>query len=440
MSIVMNPTNGLFVGIAVGSSHNLLASNFSVTGPIGDIEIGEGTGAEIAAVINANASVGSLVVNDAFTFTPGGGSNLITSLTVNDALTIEAGALVSVHTNSNIFVANVPGVGASLSLQAGETNSFSSLGVATAQDSTGEVTAEALFATMYFSVATESSSTGIVSATTLDRSDFYGFQISQGQDSYARITADNGTINAGANNSFKAATGIGSFALVAITNGTLNIAAGKQLSAATGSNSTATVYFGTINIPGTNAVNIATGADSGATVTSMGGSMTVSDLNVGSGGALILGGVNNLVVVGGDLASTIVSGGYVDLMDSTTFTWDGMVEADFIALWNAGKLRSNGESGQTSAAFADYFVSDGDTLTTVSRKPIGDITITGPLAGGDLVISWDTDFGQDYNVETNGNLIIPSWGVYDSVVGDGGGMSVTSTPTHAELFYKVTTP
>ena len=43
-------------------------------------------------------------------------------------------------------------------------------------------------------------------------------------------------------------------------------------------------------------------------------------------------------------------------------------------------------------------------------------------------------------VGTNGNLIIPSWGVYDSVVGDGGGMSVTSATDQAVLFYKVTTP
>jgi len=441
MSIVMNSTNGLFVGTAAGSSHNLQASNFSITGPLGKIKIGEGTGAEIAALINANASLGSLVVNDAFTFTPGGGSNIITALTVNDVLTMEAGSLVALRKDCNINVATVPGVNAALNFVPNETNKFVSLHIASAQNATGEITADALLASVYFVAASQSNSTVNISVNTLARSGFYGFQVAQGQDSYACITADNGVINAGANNSFKVATGINSEAIVAITNGTLNIATDKSFSVALGSNSTATVYFGAINIPGTNVINIATGTDSAATVTSMGGSLAVADLNVGSQGALVLGGENNLLVAGGDLSSTIAAGGYIDLMDSATFTWDNMSEANFEALWNVGKLRSNGKSGQTSDAFSDYFVVTGNTLTTVPHKPVGKISITGPLANGDLVISWDTVLGQDYNVETNGNLIIPRWEVFgSSVVGDGGEMSVTSSVDQAILFYRVSTP
>ena len=55
-----------------------------------------------------------------------------------------------------------------------------------------------------------------------------------------------------------------------------------------------------------------------------------------------------------------------------------------------------------------------------------------------MAITWDTTAGQAYDVQTNGNLIVPNWGVYDSVVGDGGSITVTSSTAQAELFYKVT--
>ncbi len=74
------------------------------------------------------------------------------------------------------------------------------------------------------------------------------------------------------------------------------------------------------------------------------------------------------------------------------------------------------------------------------RDPIGTIVIAGPLAGNLMTLSWDTSATQIYNVETNANLVVPNWGVADTVVGTGGGITVTTSVDQVEMFYKVTTP
>ncbi len=72
--------------------------------------------------------------------------------------------------------------------------------------------------------------------------------------------------------------------------------------------------------------------------------------------------------------------------------------------------------------------------------PIGYITLGG-LVGGNLVFSWETSNGQTYNIETNADLMNPSgWGIFDTIVGGGGTVTVTNTPVEARLFYKVTSP
>jgi hypothetical protein len=71
--------------------------------------------------------------------------------------------------------------------------------------------------------------------------------------------------------------------------------------------------------------------------------------------------------------------------------------------------------------------------------PIGDISLGG-VSGSDRVISWVTALGQTYNVMTNQNLVYPSWGIQETIVGDGYPVSVTNAAEEAQLFYKVTTP
>ena len=72
--------------------------------------------------------------------------------------------------------------------------------------------------------------------------------------------------------------------------------------------------------------------------------------------------------------------------------------------------------------------------------PIGDISLGG-LVDGDLVFSWDTTSGQNYSVQTNADLTVPAgWGVFDTLIGDGGSVTVTGTTDEVQLFYKVTTP
>ncbi len=111
--IVLASTNGMFIGTGVGSSHNLTAADFSITGLIGNIGVGEGTGTEIEALINANNSFGALTVNDAFTFS--GGTHDIMALTVNNTITVGGGTVTLLPSNT-VSVASIQGANASLDL------------------------------------------------------------------------------------------------------------------------------------------------------------------------------------------------------------------------------------------------------------------------------------------------------------------------------------
>ena len=74
----------------------------------------------------------------------------------------------------------------------------------------------------------------------------------------------------------------------------------------------------------------------------------------------------------------------------------------------------------------------------LSPDEIGTIAIN-KIAAGEVIISWGpTTTGQTYNVETNTHLEGPNWGVFESIIGTGGGITVTSSAAEAQLFYKVT--
>jgi hypothetical protein len=76
------------------------------------------------------------------------------------------------------------------------------------------------------------------------------------------------------------------------------------------------------------------------------------------------------------------------------------------------------------------------TLNILERQPIG-IFSDGMDSAGDLVFSWNTHNGLTYSVLTNANLVYPNWGILDTILGDGGTVSVTNTPDQDQLFYKV---
>jgi hypothetical protein len=307
--------------------------------------------------------------------------------------------------------------------------------MATGTDAVGTLTVDALYVARYFIVGLASNGTATVSATTLDRPGPYGLQIAQGQDSHVKVAASHGTVVAGGSNGANIAAGVNSEGIFVLTNGTLAVAQDANFNVATGSNSTAVVYAAVINVPGTNDVNIASGADSDGSVTTLGGTITAANLNLGRGGILTLAG-GNLVVTG---VATIGTGGYIDVTEAASeVQLVGQTEAGYRALWTAGALRGNGESGLTSAIFSDYFTVAGDVLSAVARYPIGDIVMAGPLAGGGMTLSWNSIDGQIYVVEINGNLVYGTWqSLGSSIIGTGGELTVTTAVDQAASFYRV---
>jgi hypothetical protein len=59
--IIMSYTNDVRVGAGIGSSHNLTTADFAITGPIGNFNVGEGTG-EFTNLFNTHETVGPLDV------------------------------------------------------------------------------------------------------------------------------------------------------------------------------------------------------------------------------------------------------------------------------------------------------------------------------------------------------------------------------------------
>ena len=67
------------------------------------------------------------------------------------------------------------------------------------------------------------------------------------------------------------------------------------------------------------------------------------------------------------------------------------------------------------------------------------IMITGPILGGTAMeISWISENGKPYGVETNSNLIIENWQPFATgLPGNGGMLSVTNTMGPDQTFYRV---
>jgi formylglycine-generating enzyme required for sulfatase activity len=77
------------------------------------------------------------------------------------------------------------------------------------------------------------------------------------------------------------------------------------------------------------------------------------------------------------------------------------------------------------------------TYTVPNPDPIGRIECSAAHEGG-LGLSWNTTLDQTYTVETNASLLHPSWGVYETLTGTGGNITVTAPVDRTAFFYRVT--
>ena len=147
---------------------------------------------------------------------------------------------------------------------------------------------------------------------------------------------------------------------------------------------------------------------------------------------------------GGDELDSATEYFYIFSANATPATIDdysNLTAVDSDWCLNTGNPYSGGIAWRANAYTTDWDL-EFEVVSQIGgvSKPIGTIAL-GSTTGGDLTLGWDTVNGQTYNVETNANLILVSgWGIYDTIIGDGGSISITSTPTDAQLFYKVTSP
>jgi fibronectin-binding autotransporter adhesin len=489
-SIVMASTNGLFVGAGSGSSHNFTASNFSITGPIGDFAVGEGTGSSIKSLFSANDSLGSLTANSALDITGGnhdivnisvasesgttgsvsfagtasgsfaGSIRVVGETSANDGVAsldlsgLVSGAITStvvsvgrgdrsvaslVYTNGNLHrtgdmevgsngtdahatvllksmtgnnvlsVCNTYSGGATGTVTVVEDAEVGVLRVARADNSVGSVDVGGTLTVQgyYLNAAgLGSGATGTISAKTLNKTSTAGnVQIAQGDNTVGTITAEDGALSGGG---IEVAKGDSSVGVFAVTNGTYQIYSGS-IDIASGSNSVGNVIIA-ISSQGTNDVKIGAGTDSSGSLTMPGGSLVVSNLQIGASG-------------------------FVDVTIGGTIDWIGKGQADFEALWATGQLRSAGATGPSSSFF-EYFNVTGSQLKAKETLPIGDIAISSD--GSNVTISWDTQDGQSYDLRTDNNLAYATWAVYTNVTGTGGEVTVEVPISGPAEFYKVT--
>lgn len=75
---------------------------------------------------------------------------------------------------------------------------------------------------------------------------------------------------------------------------------------------------------------------------------------------------------------------------------------------------------------------------TGAAAPVSDLVIAGPFAGG-MELSWTSENGKPYGVQTNDNLIImEGWATWlTGITGDGGTLTVTNTIGPDQTFYRV---
>jgi hypothetical protein len=291
--------------------------------------------------------------------------------------------------------------------------------------------------TSYFNIGSGDRSHAEVSATTINKIPTNGLSIAKtgAADAYASVVATNGTLTA---SKLEVANASGAYGLLSIPDGTLTVHGGA-ITIADGANATGIVEIA-IATEGESAVNVGVASNAVGSLTLTGSeTLYASVLHLGETNSGSYG-LGSVTLAGGKLvlsgADDIADGSYIDVTSADSkLTLVGRTQTDYEAMWATGALRSNGESGLTGKAFNECFYVVGDIL---AETPISFISIDNGLGGVD--ISWDSTPGQTYHVQTNLNLVFPSWGTYTSVVGDGNNMTVTVPASAGAVFYQVTAP
>ncbi len=209
-------------------------------------------------------------------------------------------------------------------------------------------------------------------------------------------------------------------------------------------------------------------ATGGGTFTQTGGSVTAigskiytvtsgSVINLlGGTGASTSAGValapaDGTINVGGDFSmeftGDLISSNSVGTVDFSTdwsgsFVRDNYTEAEWQAQLVAGTVAVDG-TVVTDANFSTLFVVEnadaiGSSLHLfIPLVSIGDIVIAGPIAGGDMTLSWQSVSGQSYEVQATDSLVVLDWETFATVTGTGGELTVPVPADQPEAFYRV---
>lgn len=130
------------------------------------------------------------------------------------------------------------------------------------------------------------------------------------------------------------------------------------------------------------------------------------------------------------------------------------VEDEIISVLAGETKTVNYQTGTlTNATIATFMLAMGSSITTAPAEvwidkvklrkwaplsEIGDITLTQLLGTDGLALTWDTDDGYDYALETKLHLTDLNWTINQIVPGVDGSVTVTTAVDQAQSFYRVT--
>ena len=394
--IVLASTNGMFIGTGVGSSHNLTAADFSITGPIGNIGVGEGTGTEIEALINANDSLGALTVNDAFTFSSG--THDIMALTVNNTITVGGGTVALLPSNT-VSVATIQGANTSLDLADWGTSEIAvgAVNVGRGDQAVGSLTYTAGTLAVTAGAGMEVGTGGDGSdATVLLKSLTGGRTLSicnGGTAPTGKVTVTEDAIVG----TCRVGRGLDSVATLTV-GGTLELrnqymnAAGAQSNAV--ASITADSLIKTNNVGG--AVQIAQGGNTDGRITADSGDVRMADLSVALGA--------------GSTGLFALTNGTVTIQNSLNIALGDNSDGTVLAAFTAGSTNAVAIGTGTNAVGS--LILTGGTLTAADLD-LGDAgtggngTIT--LAGGNLVVTGAVSIGSSSFIDITDNDSSFAW-------------------------------
>ncbi len=128
----------------------------------------------------------------------------------------------------------------------------------------------------------------------------------------------------------------------------------------------------------------------------------------------------------------------IDTTAATVLDSSNLTTASFEL--NVGNPYDGGDAWRANGTNLDWDMEfEVITADVSSAGPVSDLEITGPVSGGTaMVLSWTGEAGKPYGVETNSNLIIANWQIFETgLIGNGGILSVTNAIEPNETFYRV---